>query len=56
MCAYVKFLTDVTRRTFGFLLQSANKTAGFYERYPSRSYYRVTERTKICYKTGAIKN
>ena len=55
ICAYVKFLTDVSRRTFVFLLQSLNKTAGFYERYPSRSYYRVTEWTKICYKTGVIK-
>ena len=55
ICAYFKFVTDVTRRTFGFLLHSYNYTPGIYEGYPSRSYYRVTEWTKICFKTGVIK-
>ena len=55
ICAYVKFLDNITRRTLGFIINSHNDTAGFKESYSSRSYYRITECKKICYKTGAIK-
>ena len=53
--AYVKFLDNITRRTLRFKINSHNDTAGFKESYSSRSYYRITEWKKICYKTGAIK-
>ena len=55
VCAYVKFLNNITIRRLGFSILSHNKTTGFYERYSSRSYYRLTDWQKICFKTGVIK-
>ena len=55
VCAYVKFLNNVTIRISGFIIQSYNKTSGFYEKYNSRSYSRLIDWQKICFKTGVIK-
>ena len=54
ICAYVKFLNTIVKRTFGFILHSSNHTPGIYENYNSRSYYGFTEWKKICFKTGVI--
>ena len=55
LCAYVKFLNNITQRRLGFTIQSYNKTPGFHESYSSRSYYGVTDWKKICFKVGSIK-
>ena len=43
VCAYVKFLNAMVKRTFGFIVHSPKHTPGFYENYNSRSYYGFTE-------------
>ena len=55
LCAYVKFLDNIIKQRLGFIIQSHNKAPGFYESYPSRSYYGVTDWKKICFKIGTIK-
>ena len=55
LCAYVKFLDNIQKQRLGFKIQSHNKTPGFYDSYPSRSYYGVTDWKKICFKIGTIK-